>query len=52
MVKYNRETGTITENSMKEMRDYMGVTSGEFMRFWWTLSELEKYNFKNADLSK
>ncbi len=40
------------ENSMIEIMRYFGVGVSEFKAFWETLSEEEKFEFKQADLSK
>lgn len=41
----------MAENTIKELKEFFGVEAKEMMDFWKSLSEAEKEEFKNADLT-
>lgn len=38
-------------NTIKELKDYFGCDAGEMMELWKSLSDEEKEEWKNADLT-
>lgn len=38
-------------NSIKDIKDYLGCSTQELMEVWKSLSETEKEEWKNADLT-
>lgn len=42
----------MAENTLKEIKEYLGVESKELTELWKTMSEQEKAEWKTADLSK
>ncbi len=42
----------MAENSIKDIKDYLGCETAELMEVWKSLSDEEKAQWKSADLSK
>lgn len=42
----------MAENSIKEIKEYLGCTTPELMEVWKELSDQEKAEWKSADLSQ
>jgi len=42
----------MAENSIKDIKDYLGCTTPELMEVWKLMTDEEKAEWKNADLSE